>query len=867
MPSLCRLLPLSLLAALSFAAPASAQSAPPNEIVISEFRTRGPAGGNDEFVELRNRSASPVEISGWRLQGCASGTPGNASNRVTVGAGVLLAPGGSYLFANDAAGGYSGTVEPDATYGTGFTDFAATNFSGIRMVDGAGTVRDGVGAPNSPCREGIGLLTPGTNGDNSLERLGGTTDTNDNLPDFQGPKPGNPQSSGGNTTGTPPVAGLRIHDIQGRQHLSPYRGSFALAVPGVVTARRFNGFYYQDAQPDADERTSEGIFVFTGAAPPAAAAVGAAVLVSGRVSEFRAGCTPTCTPPDFPAGEFGASAFANLSTTQIDRATVAPAGAGTIAPTLVGAGGRVPPSTVIDGDTPDPQADDPPLVSGNVESKSSSPLDTANQDPTFDPQQDGIDFYESLEGMLTRVDRAVVVEPTNTFSVGSAAENSEIAVLADGGQNASLRSSRGPIVARSFDGALPHEYRFGDFNPERIILHDPVARDSGAQPAPMAQVRDRFDGAIEAVVDYSFGNYKFLVREFPALVDGGLEPERAQPAHRNELSVASYNVENLDPVNDAERIRLIARQIVDNLRSPDILGLEEMQDLDGEGPAGPAGDPTFAALVQAIAGEGGPAYEFRQIDPLDDQDGGAPNANIRVGFLFRPDRVSFVDRPGGTAVTATEDDPAQPGAQLTLSPGRIEPENPVWENSRKPLAGEFRFRDRTLFVVANHFASKGGDAPLFGRFQEPYRPSELQRRGATQPVVDPQRGQAGVLNGWVARMLAADERARVIVLGDFNDFEFSETSNVLERGAPGSPSELVNLWRLVPQGEHYSYIFQGNGQVLDHILSSPSLPPSLPDYDAVHINSEFDEEQQSDHDPPLARFRVTGADDDGDEGD
>jgi hypothetical protein len=370
-------------------------------------------------------------------------------------------------------------------------------------------------------------------------------------------------------------------------------------------------------------------------------------------------------------------------------------------------------------------------------------------------------------------------------------------------------------------------------------------------------VGDQFDESIQAVVDYSFGNYKFLARRFPPLEDGGLTPERAPAADKHDLSVASYNVENLDPVNDAARMQRIARQIIDNLKSPDILGVQEMQDFDGEGAGGPAGDATFAALVQAIADQGGPAYQYRQIDPVHNQDGGAPNANIRVGFLFRPDRVTFVDRPGGTALTATEDDPAEPGAQLTFSPGRIDPENAVWDDSRKPLAGEFRFDGRTLFVVANHFASKGGDAPLFGRFQEPYRPSELQRRGATQPVLDPQRGQAGMVNEWVEQLLAVDRRARVIVLGDLNDFEFSETANVLERGAPGTEEELVDLWRLLPQEERYSYIFQGNGQVLDHILASRSLLAPRPDFGPVHMNSEFDDEQQSDHDAPLARFRVT----------
>jgi predicted extracellular nuclease len=844
---------LALLALLTGAAPATAQSAPPNEIVISEFRTHGTAGGNDEFVELRNVSSSPVEISGWQLQGCAAAS-GNPSNRETVGSDIFMAPGGSFLFANGNA--YSGSVPPDATYSTGFTDFLTSNSSGIRIVDSLGVVRDGVGSPSSPCREGSGMLTPTTNTDSAFERIGGTQDTNDNSVDFQPPKPGSPQNSGGNPTGQPPVEGLRIHDIQGRQHLSPYRGSFVLAVPGVVTARRFNGFYFQDPQPDADDRTSEGVFVFTGGAPPAAASVGAAVQVNGRVTEFRAGCTPSCTPPDFPAGNFGSSAFPNLSVTELDRVTVTPAGSGDIDPTVVGAGGRVPPTTVIDNDTPDPQLDDPPLVTGNVESKSGPPLDTANQDPSFDPDEDGIDFYESLEGMLTQVNDAVVVEPTNTFGSGVSA-NAELAVLADDGQGAGLRSPRGPILVRSFDDTLPHEYRFGDFNPERIILNDPVARDGGEDPAPDAQVGDHFDDPIEAVVDYSFGNYKFLAREFPPLADGGLTPESADAAGKHDLSVASYNVENLDPMNDAARIQAIALQIKNNLSAPDILGLQEVQDFDGEGPGGPSGDASWNAIVEAIAAAGGPDYDYRQIDPLHNQDGGAPNANIRVGFLFRPDRVTFVDRPGGTAVTATEDDPAQPGAQLTFSPGRIDPENPVWDESRKPLAGEFRFDGRKLFVVANHFASKGGDAPLFGRFQEPYRPSELQRRGATEPVLDPQRGQAGVVNAWVERLLAADNRARVVVLGDLNDFEFSETTNVLERGAPGTDDELVDLWRLLPQSDHYSYIFQGNGQVLDHILASRSLMAPVPEFGPVHMNSEFDDEQQSDHDPPLARFRVT----------
>jgi hypothetical protein len=45
--------------------------------------------------------------------------------------------------------------------------------------------------------------------------------------------------------------------------------------------------------------------------------------------------------------------------------------------------------------------------------------------------------------------------------------------------------------------------------------------------------------------------------------------------------------------------------------------------------------------------------------------------------------------------------------------------------------------------------------------------------------------------------------------------------------------------------------------VLDHIVATESLMSPQPELDAVHMNSEL-AERQSDHDPPLARFRVTG---------
>ena len=168
---------------------------------------------------------------------------------------------------------------------------------------------------------------------------------------------------------------------------------------------------------------------------------------------------------------------------------------------------------------------------------------------------------------------------------------------------------------------------------------------------------------------------------------------------------------------------------MNNLRSPDIVSLEEIQDNNGaDERLGRGRDVTLTKLVDSITAAGGPTYQFRQIDPVDDQDGGEPGGNIRVGFLFRTDRgVAFVDRPGGGSTTPTTIVSGPDGPELSLSPGRVDPANPAWNASRKPLAGEFTFRGETYFVIINHFNSKGGDQALFGRFQPPTRSTEVQR--------------------------------------------------------------------------------------------------------------------------------------------
>ena len=165
-------------------------------VVISEFRTRGPVRRERRVRRDPQRRPATWTSPAGRLQGCASGTPGNARNRATVAARRrACARAALPLRQHRRAGRYSGTVAPDRTYGTGITDFAAGNFAGIQLVDGP-TVVDGVGPPQSPCREGTGFTTPGRTATTRSSAFGGTQDTDNNLADFAGPKAGNPQNFG-----------------------------------------------------------------------------------------------------------------------------------------------------------------------------------------------------------------------------------------------------------------------------------------------------------------------------------------------------------------------------------------------------------------------------------------------------------------------------------------------------------------------------------------------------------------------------------------------------------------------------------------------------------------------------------------------
>ena len=488
-----------------------------------------------------------------------------------------------------------------------------------------------------------------------------------------------------------------IRDIQGAGHVSPLKDADVAGVPGIVTAKRSTGFYMQDPAPDADPSTSEGIFVFTNSVPTVA--VGDSVTVNGKVAEFR--------PTDLNGP--------NLTTTEIGGPTVVVVSSGNALPpaTVVGTGGRVPPAATIDDD-PTASVEDPAHV--------------------FDPAKNAIDFYESMEGMLVTVGGTTVVDGSST-----SVSNGEIPVL-PAGVATGLRSTRGAALVGPYVGG---DVELSNANPGRVFLDDEVLKFGGGT-MPAANVGDTI-AAATGPLDYSFGNFKLEVTAAPVVTTVPLPREVGAAAPANGISVATYNVENLASTEAQSKFDGLAGQIVDNLHSPDIVVVEEIQDNDGTVTASPtAANLTWDKLIATIAAHGGPTYSYRQIDPVAGADGGAPGGNIRQGFLFRTDRgLAFVDRPGGDATTAAQVADVGGMPQLSVSPGRIAPNDGAWNASRKPLVGEFTYAGRTLFVVGNHFNSKGGDEPLFGRFQPPHRSSEVQRHQQATLVNDVRRPDHG----------------------------------------------------------------------------------------------------------------------------
>lgn len=261
-----------------------------------------------------------------------------------------------------------------------------------------------------------------------------------------------------------------------------------------------------------------------------------------------------------------------------------------------------------------------------------------------------------------------------------------------------------------------------DANPEAITIGSPLDGSSNPLDSKMGDVV----GDITGVVNYAFGTYRIL----PLTSIAVTKPASAEfgPASFASdgtclgITVGDYNCENLMP-NSAHMPKVID-QIITKLRTPDLLFLQEVQDNSGDANDGTtSANVTLATLAGGIEAASGVKYAWAEVEPVNNQDGGQPGGNIRCAYLYRPDVIKLhKPKQGGSldAAQVVKNDEGMP--EITLNPGRIDPTNSAWDNSRKPLVAMWRIvkgTKKTLFTVNVHNTSKGGSTGLHGDVRPP----------------------------------------------------------------------------------------------------------------------------------------------------
>jgi len=575
----------------------------------------------------------------------------------------------------------------------------------------------------------------------------------------------------------------RIHAIQGIGHRSPFEGEQVTCVTGIVTAVTGQGFYLQDLIEDDDERSSEALFV---------AYSSASTIKRGDRIFIEKATVQEHNPSINRSNSLTITRLINSSNLQIlSSQNPMPD------PVVLGEAGRFIPNQIIEND-----------VVGYV----------GKDKGLFDPEEDGMDFFESLESMYVEVREPLLVSSTNRFN--------EVSIVADNGRNANLISDTGAIVIRE-----------NDFNPERIMLDDTFIN------IPKMRIGTKLLTPVRGVVGYNFANYRIMPIEPMAYIEEIVLAQKVEVIEgANLLSIASYNVENLSASDNAIRFTQLAKHVVNGLNSPDILVLQEVLDNDGSFDSkNVSADQTLSKIIQAIRLNDGPEYKFLNIDPERNADGGIKGGNGRIVILYREDTgLSF--EPINMAGPRTETEIVNIGNRLSLShnPGRIWPNNSCFRQSRKALISQFTFNGQDIFIIGVHFSSKGEDGPLYGEIQPPPFPSE-DRRVA----------QAKAVNGFVKRILEVNPHANIVVLGDINDFYWTEPVITL------IGNHLKNTTLSLPEKNRYTYVYEGNGQMMDQIFLSKSLYDNMESFQIVHLNTVVPElDAFSDHDPVIVYLNM-----------
>lgn len=771
-----RYAPLAL-AALLAAVPAFSATGDP--VLVNEVLASHTGTDDTEFIELFGEAGTSLAgLSIIVVESDDQSSNGNIDRRLDFGADDRLGANGYFLVGNPDGLAANYAVVPNIPVSNNFLENSSFTLALVTTesisgaaVSGTEVVLDSVALWDGDAGDSFFFAAPVVGPDGSFFPAGASrivegvdTDTASDwaLGDFF-LGPGNTPVGGD----APPPVEATIMEIQGRGARSPLEDQ-RVSTEGFVTAANSSVFWIQDATGDGDSATSDGILVADRSLPG-----GAPIPEPGQYVRLSASVDEQ---------QFGNA----LSLTR-----------------LVG----VQEFEVVDPDT------------GEVPFNIVRPVKL--KDLPSESIEEGIAFWEPLEGMLVSLRRGVVVAPTSRFGEFTLVEK----------QQARPGSGFDPVnnilLLRDLgEGAV-------DYNPERIIVDD-----STLDEAWVLRPGDRVDNLV-GVVDYTFGNFKLqplsarLKRIAPAIPavtrrTGSLQGTR----------ITSFNVENLfdlidNPDKDDEgstpspeelelQLEKLARAIVDELELPAIMVLQEVENT-----------AIAQELGDRVNAETGTAYVASSYETSDGR-------GIEVAFLYDAARVDLLE-----SFQLSGDDVAAAFGPGSASPGR------------EPLVGRFLIEGRELTIVGNHFKSKGGDDPLFGVNQPPIRITETQRKL-----------QAAAVRRYVDEVLAGDADALVMIAGDLNDFEFSEPGEGEDHpqailAGLGEEVPFKNLIFEVPQRDRYTFVFDGNSQVLDTILVSPALAELLVGVDILHFNAQFPSAfgeiqgiglRSADHDPVEARF-------------
>ena len=592
---------------------------------------------------------------------------------------------------------------------------------------------------------------------------------------------------------TSSTAAQTIAEINGNSFLSLYRNKDVSNVTGLVTAKGPDGFWIRSTKPDQNKKTSESLYVYDNGTVSSNLTSGDIITLDGRISEYRS-----------------SSAYIYLTELTLPSVKNVISNATAVTPLVIGQDIEGPPTEQYSS-----------LDNGDVLGVPNNSSQVSIVNPELQPSQFGLDYWESIMGELVTVRKPVAVNKPSQYG--------DTWVVGD--WNKTGRNARGGLTLTAQSG-----------NPEAIIIGDSLDGTSNPDNTKLGDTLEDITG----VVYQAFGTYRILPLTALAVVSSQ-EPALPPPATYTSdgtcksLTVADYNIENFSPNSTGVEGR--AEHIVTYLNSPDLIFLQEIQDDDG-----PTNDGVVSAnrsleiLIAAISQTGPVQYAYVDIDPVDNEDGGQPGGNIRNAYLYNPDVLELADPDPGAPLDATE---VLDGPSLSFNPGRIAPNSSAWEDSRKPLAAQWRvISDNTTFFTINvHFTSKGGSSPIEG---DPRPPVNLG--------IDQRTQQANVTAAFIADILAEDPDAAVIMAGDCNEFAFAEPLKVFV-----AESGLIDLDEAagVDPLERYTYLFDMNSQELDHFFISKQIADQNPKLEHMHVNTWVSyNDQISDHDPSVAQLNV-----------